>query len=96
VARSPNVLAMNPDVMITIFFALEVFLFGIVAMVAVAGGLRKAAREAAAESERDRGETSAERIVSARRCTTANKLARTAVSPGRSGRAGRGHKGVRR
>jgi hypothetical protein len=39
---------MDADVMITIVFFLEVFLFGLVATVAVAGVVRKANREATA------------------------------------------------
>ena len=53
---------MDADVMITIAFCLEVVLFGLVATVAAAGGVRKANREAAAEDDRDRGKAAARAI----------------------------------
>jgi hypothetical protein len=54
---------MDADVMITIVFFLEVFLFGLVATVAVAGGVRKANREATAETDTDRRKAPAEAIA---------------------------------
>jgi hypothetical protein len=54
---------MDADVMITTVFFLEVFLAGLAATVAVARGVRKATRQAAAEDDRDRGTAPAEAMV---------------------------------
>ena len=54
---------MDADVMITIAFCLEVFLFGLVAAVAVAGGVRKANRAAMAENDPGRTKAPADAIA---------------------------------
>jgi hypothetical protein len=53
---------MDADVMITTVFFLEVFVAALVAAVAVAGGVRKANTEAAAENQRDGGQVRADAI----------------------------------
>ena len=80
---------MDADVMITIAFVLEVFLFGLVAAVVVARGVRKANRVAAAENERDRGEAPAEAIGPPRPPASANEPNGGDASRLVSGRAGR-------
>jgi hypothetical protein len=86
---------MDADVMITIVFTLEVFLFALVPGVVIARRAHKAKQEAAAKRGGERGEAPAEAIGLPTSPTTANELAAADASELAGGCARRAVRGVR-
>lgn len=85
---------MDADVMITIVFCLEVFLFALVPGVVIARRAHKARQEAAAKRGSERGEAPAEAIRLPTSPATANELAAADASELAGGRARRAVRGV--